>query len=136
MIDHIRVWRCAAVCSEAHVLSCARLIYHCSTLILIALHIYLYAFDVFAWQRHRINYPFIFGFSPGTELRHREVLLLSTGFTTFLLFGMNVHIAVTLLTHPGAPPPGVVAPPSVSQSSTATDLIPLILVLVKAAAQP
>jgi len=113
---------------RADVLLCDR----CSTLILVALHLYMYAFNVYAWQRTRINYPFIFLFSPGTELRHREALLLSTGFTTFLLGGMNVHIAVTLLTHPGPVPPGVVAAPSASQGSTRTDVIPLILVLVKA----
>lgn len=104
---------------------------YCSTLMLVTIHLYFYAFNVYAWQRTRINYPFIFGFSPGTELRYREVLLLSTGFTTFLLGGMNIHIAVTLLTHPAPAPPGVVASPTASQGSTVTDVIPMILVLVR-----
>lgn len=91
---------------------------------------FFYGFDVYAWQRTRINYPFIFGFSTGSELRYREVLLLSTGFTTFLLAGMNVHIIVTLWTHPD--PPAGVAPldPSQHQGSVLADIIPLLLVLV------
>ncbi|KAG0581876.1 hypothetical protein KC19_3G016400 [Ceratodon purpureus] len=100
-----------------------------STLIVVAVHLYMYALDVYAWQRHRINYPFIFGFSPGTELRHRQVLLVSTGFTTFLLGGMNIHIAMTILTHPGPAPPGAAPSPITSRTSAHTDFIPLILVL-------
>jgi len=100
---------------------------------LVAIHIYFYAFNVYAWQKTRINYPFIFGFSPGSELRYRQVLLLSTGFTTFLLGGMNIHIAVTLLTHPDPVPAGeVAASPTASKGSTVTDVIPMILVLVRA----
>jgi hypothetical protein len=72
---------------------------------------YFYGWNVYAWQKTRINYPFIFEFSPGTELRFREVLLLSTGFTTFLLAGMNIHIAVTLLTYADLLPAGVAPNP-------------------------
>jgi hypothetical protein len=101
-----------------------------STLMLVTIHMYFYGFNVYAWQRTRINYPFIFGFSPGTELRYREVLLLSTGFTTFLLGGMNIHIAVTLLTHRDSVP-GFAPSPSQHQSFKLADIIPLLLVLVK-----
>ncbi|KAG0627990.1 hypothetical protein M758_2G242000 [Ceratodon purpureus] len=100
-----------------------------STLMLITIHMYFYGFNVYAWQRTRINYPFIFGFSPGTELRYREVLLLSTGFTTFLLGGMNIHISVTLLTHKG-PDPSFSPSPSQHQGSKFADIIPLLLVLI------
>uniref|UniRef100_A0A7I4DLS2 Uncharacterized protein n=1 Tax=Physcomitrium patens TaxID=3218 RepID=A0A7I4DLS2_PHYPA len=97
-----------------------------STLMLITFHIYMYAIDVFAWAKTRVNYPFIFGFSPGTELRYREVLLLATGFTTFLLGGMNLHIAVTLLNSKATPAnPGA----SVDKTESVADIIPLILVL-------
>ncbi|KAG0606207.1 hypothetical protein M758_9G122400 [Ceratodon purpureus] len=102
-----------------------------STLMLVAIHMYFYGWNVYAWQRTRINYPFIFEFSPGTELRFREVLLLSTGFTTFLLAGMNIHIAVTLLTYqdPQVSPGVALAPSALNDTSTAADVIPLILVL-------
>lgn len=105
----------------------------CSTLMLVATHMYFYGWNVYAWQRTRINYPFIFEFSPGTELRFREVLLLSTGFTTFLLAGMNIHIAVTLLTYrdPQVPAGAAPAPSALQDSSTAAGVIPLILVLVR-----
>lgn len=32
-----------------------------------------------------MNYPFIFGFKPGTELGFREVFLLASGFTVLAL---------------------------------------------------
>ena len=63
-----------------------------STLGLVLLHMYMYGLNVYAWQRTRINYPFIFEFSPGTELRHREVFLICTAFTSLLLGTMIAHI--------------------------------------------
>jgi len=63
-----------------------------STLWLVLLHMYMYGWNVYAWQQVRINYPFIFEFSPGTELRYREVLLVCTAFTSLLLGSMIVHI--------------------------------------------
>lgn len=98
----------------------------CSTLLLVALHIFCYAFNVYAWAKTRVNYPFIFGFSPGTELRYREVLLLATGLSTFLLAGMNLHIAVTLLTTDHWDPEN----PPTQTPQMISDIIPLILVVV------
>lgn len=63
-----------------------------STLGLILLHMYMYGWNVYAWQRARINYPFIFEFSPGTELRYREVFLVCTALTSLLLGTMIAHI--------------------------------------------
>ncbi|KAG0589663.1 hypothetical protein KC19_1G037800 [Ceratodon purpureus] len=97
-----------------------------STLLLAILHIYCYAFNVYAWARTRINYPFIFGFSPGSELRYRQVLLLATGLSTFLLGGMNLHIGVTLLIND--PDPGS-DPSAVGSPRMYADIIPLILLL-------
>lgn len=102
---------------------------------LIVLHVFCYAGNVYAWSKTRVNYPFIFGFAPGTELRYRQVLLLATGLTMCLLGGMNIHIAVTLLTVKVAPPPapaGAFAPaPAVAIEPFYADVIPLILVLVR-----
>lgn len=63
-----------------------------STLGLVLLHRYMYGWNVYSWQRVRINYPFIFEFAPGTELRYREVFLVCTSFTSLLLGAMIVHI--------------------------------------------
>lgn len=63
-----------------------------STWGLVLLHMYMYGWNVYAWQQVRINYPFIFEFSPGTELRYREVLLICTAMTSVLLGTMIVHL--------------------------------------------
>lgn len=88
---------------------------HNSTLVLILFHIYLYGWNVYTWQRTRINYPFIFEFSPGTELRYREVLLVSTGFTNLLFGGMCIHVLVSSRDFP---------------RNYASEFIPLVIVLV------
>ncbi|XP_010258276.1 PREDICTED: phosphate transporter PHO1 homolog 3-like [Nelumbo nucifera] len=44
----------------------------------IVLHMIMYAVNIYFWRRYRVNYPFIFGFKPGTELGFREVSLVST----------------------------------------------------------
>ncbi|KAA3488157.1 phosphate transporter PHO1-like protein 10 isoform X2 [Gossypium australe] len=41
--------------------------------------------DIYFWRRFKINYPFIFGFKPGTELSYREVFLLGTGLAVLSL---------------------------------------------------
>jgi hypothetical protein len=64
----------------------------CSTLGLLLLHMYMYGWNVYAWQQTRINYGFIFEFSPGTELRYRQVLLICTALSSMLLGTMIVHI--------------------------------------------
>ncbi|GMJ04663.1 hypothetical protein like AT1G69480 [Hibiscus trionum] len=51
----------------------------------IVLHMLTYAADLYFWKRFRINYPFIFGFKPGTELSYREVILLGTGLAVLAL---------------------------------------------------
>ncbi|BBN02132.1 xenotropic and polytropic retrovirus receptor 1 [Marchantia polymorpha subsp. ruderalis] len=61
-----------------------------STVGLVLLHLYMYAWDMYLWRRARINYALIFRWEPGTELQYQEVLLLSTGFTTLWMLGMIV----------------------------------------------
>ncbi|TYI46192.1 hypothetical protein E1A91_D13G089500v1 [Gossypium mustelinum] len=51
----------------------------------IVLHLLIYAADIYFWRRFKINYPFIFGFKPGTELSYREVFLLGTGLAVLSL---------------------------------------------------
>ncbi|XP_024533310.1 phosphate transporter PHO1-like [Selaginella moellendorffii] len=85
-----------------------------SMLALVLLHMYMYGCNVYAWRRERINYPFIFEFQPGKELRHREIFLLSTGLTTVVVGGMVAH----LVAHVKA------------KASTSVDLIPAAIVLI------
>ncbi|CAM6047743.1 unnamed protein product [Sphagnum compactum] len=63
-----------------------------STLGLVLLHMYMYGWNVYAWHKTRINYGFIFEFSPGTELHYRQVWLICTALSSMLLGTMIVHI--------------------------------------------
>lgn len=49
----------------------------CSFFGFIVLHMLMYAANIYFWRRFRVNYSFIFGFKPGTELGYREILLVS-----------------------------------------------------------
>lgn len=51
----------------------------------IVLHMLMYGANTFFWRRYRVNYPFIFGFKPGTELGFREVFLLASGLSVLSL---------------------------------------------------
>lgn len=54
----------------------------------------MYATNIYFWRRHRVNYPFIFGFKQGTELGHREVFMLSNGLALLALASClaNLHL--------------------------------------------
>lgn len=86
-----------------------------SSLSLVLLHLYLYGWNLYAWQQTRINYAFIFEHRPGTELRYRQVLCVASGFTTLLLAAMNAHLYISTKQAPG---------------SHASEFIPLASVLV------
>lgn len=88
-----------------------------SMLALILFHMYLYGWNIFLWRRARINYAFIFEFSPGSELRYREVLLVCTGLTTILIGAMVLHLSIHSTLVEG-------------QASPYIDLIPLAVMLV------
>ncbi|CAI0394442.1 unnamed protein product [Linum tenue] len=51
----------------------------------IVLHIVMYAANIYFWRRYRVNYSFIFGFKPGTELGYRQVLLVAFGIAVLAL---------------------------------------------------
>ncbi|KAI4328480.1 hypothetical protein L6164_020832 [Bauhinia variegata] len=67
----------------------------------ITLHMVIYAGNTYFWKRYWINYQFIFGFKPGAELGHREVLLLSTGLAVLGLLGflVNLHLEMNRRDH-------------------------------------
>ncbi|XP_051140634.1 phosphate transporter PHO1 homolog 9-like [Andrographis paniculata] len=51
----------------------------------IVFHMFMYGSNTYLWRRYRVNYPFIFGFRPGTELGFREVLLIASGLSVLAL---------------------------------------------------
>lgn len=51
------------------------------------LHMFMYAAYLYFWKCFRINYPFIFGFKPGTELGFRTVFLITTVLSIMSLAG-------------------------------------------------
>ncbi|XP_020218445.1 phosphate transporter PHO1 homolog 10 isoform X2 [Cajanus cajan] len=83
----------------------------------ITLHMLMYAANTYFWKRYRINYPFLFGFKPGTELDYREVFLLTAGHgvVALLCFLINLQLEMN---------------PSNRHYKTATELVPLTLVVL------
>ncbi|KAF3653925.1 putative proline-rich receptor-like protein kinase PERK1-like [Capsicum annuum] len=53
----------------------------------IILRILFGAANIYLWRSYRINYLFILGFYPGTELHHKEVFLLASGLSVLVLTG-------------------------------------------------
>jgi len=78
---------------------------------------YMYGWNLCMWKRVRINYTFIFEFSPGSELHYEEVLLVCTTLTTVLTGAMVMHLSIhSMLFH--------------AQASAYVDLIPMAVMLV------
>lgn len=67
-----------------------------STLVLFNLHLFLYGCNIYMWRSTRINYSFIFEFSPATELTYRDVFLICSTFMTVVLGGMVAHLTLRL----------------------------------------
>lgn len=90
----------------------------CSLFGYITLHMLMYAANTYFWRRYRINYPFLFGIRPGTELDHREVFLLTTGHAVVavLCFLINLQLEMNQ--------------PNRSYK-TAAELVPLSLIVVR-----
>ncbi|MCO5551896.1 hypothetical protein L7F22_005403 [Adiantum nelumboides] len=63
---------------------------------LIVFHMFMYGWNVYAWCRTRINYSFIFEFSPSTELRFREIFFVCSTLTMFGVASMVCHLAFYL----------------------------------------
>lgn len=67
-----------------------------SMLALLNLHIFVYGCNIFTWRSARINYSFIFEFSPTTELTYRDVFLICSTFMTVMVGGMVAHLTLRL----------------------------------------
>ncbi|KAF8388254.1 hypothetical protein HHK36_026920 [Tetracentron sinense] len=59
---------------------------------LLSLHMFLYGCNLFMWKSTRINYNFIFEFSPSTALKYRDVFLICTSFMTTVVGAMVIHL--------------------------------------------
>ncbi|KAJ0832725.1 putative SPX domain-containing protein [Helianthus annuus] len=83
----------------------------------LVLHMLMYAANVYYWTRYRVNYSFIFGFKPGTEMGYTEVLLLSSGLSVLTLAAVLSNLEMEL-------------DANTKSYSTLTELLPLGLVIV------
>ncbi|KAI3761967.1 hypothetical protein L1987_52390 [Smallanthus sonchifolius] len=83
----------------------------------LVLHMLMYAANVYYWTRYRVNYSFIFGFKPGTELGYTEVLLFSSGLSVLTLAAVLSNLEMEL-------------DPNTKSYKALTELLPLGLVTV------
>lgn len=83
----------------------------------IVLHMIMYGGNTYMWRRYRVNYPFILGFKPGTELGFREVFLVASGLSVLALAAVLSNLEMEM-------------DPSTKSFQALTELVPLGLVLV------
>ncbi|XVF85891.1 hypothetical protein PTKIN_Ptkin17bG0154200 [Pterospermum kingtungense] len=82
----------------------------------VVLHMVMYAINIFYWRKYRVNYAFIFGFKPGTELGYRELLLLGFGLGALALASVHSNLDMEL-------------DPKTKDYEAFTELLPLLLVV-------
>ncbi|KAE8678375.1 Phosphate transporter PHO1-like protein 5 [Hibiscus syriacus] len=82
----------------------------------IVLHMLVYAINIFYWRKYRVNYAFIFGFKPGTELGYKQVLLLSFGLGALALASVLSNLDMEM-------------DPKTQDYQAFTELLPLMLVV-------
>ncbi|KAK3132345.1 hypothetical protein QOZ80_6AG0519830 [Eleusine coracana subsp. coracana] len=58
------------------------------------LHLFLYGCNIFMWRKARINYTFIFEFSPTKELKYRDVFLICATSMTIVVGVMFAHLTL------------------------------------------
>ncbi|KAK7278436.1 hypothetical protein RJT34_23464 [Clitoria ternatea] len=63
-----------------------------SVFTLLSLHMFMYGCNLFMWKNTRINYNFIFEFSPRTALKHRDAFLICTSLMTTVIGAMVIHL--------------------------------------------
>ncbi|KAI3462918.1 hypothetical protein Pfo_019581 [Paulownia fortunei] len=83
----------------------------------IFLHMFMYGANTYFWRRFRVNYPFIFGFKPGTEMGFREIFLLASGFSVLAFAAVLSNLDMEM-------------DPRTRSFQTLTELVPLGLVTV------
>lgn len=90
----------------------------CSLFGFVVLHMLMYAINIYYWRKYRVNYTFIFGFKPGTELGYREVLLVSFGLGALALACVISNLDMEM-------------DPYTKEYKAFTELLPFILLLVR-----
>lgn len=63
-----------------------------STFALLSLHLFMYGCNLLMWKATRINYIFIFEFSPKTALKYRDAFLICTSLMTSVVGAMVIHL--------------------------------------------
>ncbi|MCL7030635.1 hypothetical protein MKW94_029892 [Papaver nudicaule] len=63
-----------------------------STFALLSLHLFMYGCNIFMWKSTRINYTFIFEFSPSTTLKYRDAFLMCASFMSAVVGAMVIHL--------------------------------------------
>lgn len=86
----------------------------CSTFALLSLHLFMYGCNLLMWKSTRINYTFIFEFSPKTALKYRDAFLICTSLMTSVVGALVIHLILR----------------SSGFSAQQVDIIPGILLLV------
>ncbi|CAA7051891.1 unnamed protein product [Microthlaspi erraticum] len=82
----------------------------------VAVHLFMFAGDIFFWSRYRVNYKFIFGFEQGNDLGYREVLLLGSGLAVLTFGGVISNLDMEM-------------DPRTKSFSVITELVPLVLLI-------
>ncbi|KAL8247078.1 hypothetical protein R6Q59_008294 [Mikania micrantha] len=88
-----------------------------SLFVYIVLHMLMYAANIYFWKRFRVNYAFIFGFKPTTELGYKEILLLSSVLLVLTLAAVLSNLEMEM-------------DENTRSFTTLTELVPLGLVTV------
>ena len=81
------------------------------------LHIIVYAANIYYWRRYRINYSKILDFKQGTELGHRQVLLVAFSIGVFALLCVLANLDMEV-------------DPETKDYQAFTELLPLFLLIV------
>ncbi|KAL3636586.1 Phosphate transporter PHO1 8 [Castilleja foliolosa] len=76
----------------------------------------MYGANTYFWRRYRVNYPFIFGYKPGTELGFREIFLLASGLLVLAFAAVLANLDMEM-------------DPNTESFQTITELVPLFLVI-------
>ncbi|KAJ9700746.1 hypothetical protein PVL29_006188 [Vitis rotundifolia] len=63
-----------------------------SAFALLSLHLFMYGCNLFMWKSTRINYNFIFEFTPSTALKYRDAFLICTSLMTAVVGAMVIHL--------------------------------------------
>ncbi|KAM0006587.1 hypothetical protein Hdeb2414_s0167g00820351 [Helianthus debilis subsp. tardiflorus] len=62
----------------------------------IVLHMLMYAGNIYFWKRFRVNYAFIFGFKPTTDLGYKEILLFSSALLVLTLAAVPSNLEMEM----------------------------------------